>query len=51
MLDSVLYARDKYLVQGGLMFPDQATMYLAGIEDADYKEEKIGCKPPLLSSS
>lgn len=44
MLDSVLYARDKYLNPGGLMFPDQATMYLAGIEDADYKEEKIGCE-------
>jgi protein arginine N-methyltransferase 1 len=43
MLDSVLYARDKYLVPGGLMFPDEATMYLAGIEDQDYKEEKIGC--------
>ncbi|ORY88172.1 S-adenosyl-L-methionine-dependent methyltransferase [Leucosporidium creatinivorum] len=42
MLDSVLYARDKYLVPGGLMFPDEATMYLAGIEDQDYKEEKIG---------
>jgi protein arginine N-methyltransferase 1 len=42
MLDSVLYARDKYLVPGGLMFPDEATMYLAGIEDEEYKEEKIG---------
>ncbi|KAI5478855.1 protein arginine N-methyltransferase 1 [Pseudohyphozyma bogoriensis] len=42
MLDSVLYARDKYLVPGGLMFPDEATMFLAGIEDQDYKEEKIG---------
>ena len=45
MLDTVLLARDKYLVEGGLMFPDQATMYLAGIEDADYKDEKIGCEP------
>ena len=44
MLDTVLLARDKYLVEGGLMFPDQATMYLAGIEDADYKDEKIGCE-------
>lgn len=44
MLDSVLYARDRYLVPGGLMFPDEATMYLAGIEDQDYKEEKIGCE-------
>ncbi|GAA5943583.1 protein-arginine omega-N methyltransferase HMT1 [Sporobolomyces koalae] len=42
MLDSVLYARDKYLVPGGLMFPDEATMYIAAIEDQEYKEEKIG---------
>lgn len=34
---------------GGLMFPDEATLFLAGIEDQDYKEEKIGCaSPPLL---
>jgi hypothetical protein len=25
------------------MFPDEATLYLAAIEDHDYKEEKIGC--------
>lgn len=25
------------------MFPDEATMFLAAIEDQDYKEEKIGC--------
>ena len=43
MLDTVLYARDTYLSPGGLMFPDKATLYLAGIEDGDYKEEKIGC--------
>jgi protein arginine N-methyltransferase 1 len=44
MLDTVLYARDKYLVKDGLIFPDKATIFLAGIEDGDYKEEKIGCK-------
>jgi hypothetical protein len=44
MLDTVLYARDKYLVEGGLIFPDKATIFMAGIEDGDYKEEKIGCK-------
>ena len=44
MLDTVLYARDKYLVPGGLIFPDKATLYLAGIEDGEYKEEKIGCE-------
>ncbi|GAA5917764.1 hypothetical protein JCM8208_004848 [Rhodotorula glutinis] len=42
MLDSVLYARDRYLNPGGLMFPDEATLYLAAIEDQEYKEEKIG---------
>ena len=41
MLDTVLVARDKYLVEGGLILPSKATMYIAGIEDADYKEEKI----------
>lgn len=44
MLDTVLYARDKYLRQGGLIFPDKATIYMAGIEDGEYKEDKIGCK-------
>ena len=44
MLDSVLYARDRYLVPNGLMFPDEATRYMAAIEDQEYKEEKIGCE-------
>ena len=44
MLDTVLYARDKYLDAGGLIFPDKATIYLSGIEDGEYKDEKIGCK-------
>lgn len=47
MLDTVLYARDNYLVPGGKIFPDKATMYIAAIEDGDYKEEKIGCKIAL----
>jgi len=38
----VLYARDKYLTEDGLIFPDKATIFMAGIEDGDYKEEKIG---------
>lgn len=41
MLDTVLYARDKYLVKGGLILPDKCTMHIAGIEDAQYKDEKI----------
>lgn len=42
MLDSVLFARDKWLKPGGQMFPDRARLLMAGIEDADYKEEKLG---------
>jgi protein arginine N-methyltransferase 1 len=41
MLDCVLWARDKYLVEGGLMFPDRATMFIATIEDEEYKNDKI----------
>lgn len=41
MLDTVLWARDKYLAEGGLLFPDKATMYIAAIEDAQYKQSKI----------
>ena len=33
MLDSVLWARDKYLVKGGKMLPDRAQIYIAAIED------------------
>lgn len=40
MLDSVLWARDKYLAKGGKMLPDRATMYVAAIEDSDYKNQK-----------
>jgi len=43
MLDTVLLARDKYLKKGGLIFPDTATLYLAAIEDQEYKEDKINC--------
>lgn len=41
MLDTVLFARDKWLKPDGLMFPDKATLYLCAIEDAQYKSEKI----------
>ena len=50
MLDTVLYARDQYLVPGGKIFPDKATIYMAGIEDGDYKDDKIGCKDDLNSN-
>lgn len=40
MLDSVLWARDKYLVKGGKMLPDKVSMYVAAIEDGQYKAQK-----------
>ena len=43
MLDTVLGARDMYLMEGGKIFPDKATIYMAAIEDGEYKEDKIGC--------
>ena len=37
MLDSVLWARDKYLAPGGKMLPDRAQLYVAALEDGQYK--------------
>merc|ERR1711936_329363 len=41
MLDSVLFARDKWLASDGWMFPDRATLYVTAIEDRQYKDDKI----------
>ena len=41
MLDTVLYARDKWLSPGGLILPDRCTMYVCGIEDAEYRTAKL----------
>jgi len=40
MLDCVLWARDKYLNKGGKMLPDRAQIYIAAIEDGQYKDQK-----------
>lgn len=41
MFDSVIFARDKWLAEDGILFPDKAKMYIAGIEDEAYKKRKI----------
>lgn len=41
MLDTVLFARDKWLTSDGLIFPDVATIHLVAIEDGEYRHEKI----------
>lgn len=33
MLDSVLFARDRFLVKGGLIFPERAKIFVAGLND------------------
>ncbi len=41
MLDTVLYARDKWLVKDGIIFPDKAVMYVGAIEDGEAKRDRI----------
>uniref|UniRef100_A0A8D0GWU0 Protein arginine methyltransferase 1 n=1 Tax=Sphenodon punctatus TaxID=8508 RepID=A0A8D0GWU0_SPHPU len=41
MLNTVIYARDKWLTPDGLIFPDRATLYITAIEDRQYKDYKI----------
>jgi len=41
MLDTVLYARDKWLNKDGIILPDKATMTIAAIEDGNYKKSKL----------
>jgi protein arginine N-methyltransferase 3 len=41
MLDSVLWARDRYLVPDGLMVPSHCTLRIAPLEDQDYISENI----------
>jgi type I protein arginine methyltransferase len=41
MLDTVIYARDKWLAPGGLMFPDKASLHIVAIEDGEYRHDKI----------
>uniref|UniRef100_A0A674HJI7 type I protein arginine methyltransferase n=1 Tax=Taeniopygia guttata TaxID=59729 RepID=A0A674HJI7_TAEGU len=44
MLNTVIYARDKWLSPQGLIFPDRATLYVTAIEDRQYKDYKIHCE-------
>jgi type I protein arginine methyltransferase len=41
MMDTVIFARDKWLVEGGLILPDTCTMHIAAIEDEQYKTNKL----------
>lgn len=41
MLDTVIYARDKWLKPGGIVLPDKCTLSLCAIEDGQYRADKI----------
>mmetsp|Transcript_11306 Transcript_11306/g.17113 ORF Transcript_11306/g.17113 Transcript_11306/m.17113 type:complete len:454 (+) Transcript_11306:75-1436(+) len=42
MLDTVIFARDKWLIpNNGIIFPDKAVMYLCGMEDGQVKRDRI----------
>lgn len=65
MLDTVLYARDKvsfiplldslssqYLrPETGIMLPDKAVLFLCGIEDQEYRAEKVRSASSFAISS
>lgn len=40
MLDTVLYARDRWLRPDGLILPNKVSLHLVGIEDEVYKRNK-----------
>jgi len=41
MFKSVMFARDKWLSPGGMLFPDHARISICAIQDAKYKYDKI----------
>lgn len=42
MLDTVLFCRDKWLKKDtGMIFPDKATLYIAALEDGEFKTDKF----------
>ncbi|ANQ09438.1 Histone-arginine methyltransferase [Plasmodium coatneyi] len=41
MIDTILYARDFYLKENGLLLPNKVYLYLAGYNDSEYINENI----------
>lgn len=44
MINTVIYARNRWLKPDGLIFPDRASLHVCAIEDRQYKDDKINCK-------
>ena len=43
MLDSVLYARDRYLTTNGCLLPDHGCLKLLGLEDHEAVQQNLEC--------
>jgi hypothetical protein len=41
LIESVIFARDKYLAKGGIILPDRGVLFLSSIEDEEYKNKKM----------
>lgn len=41
MLDSVLWARDKYLAPGGKMLPSRGDIFVAAVNDEKFKDKRV----------
>ncbi|KAI3382449.1 hypothetical protein SNEBB_006689 [Seison nebaliae] len=41
MLNTIIFARDKWLKDDGALFPDRASLFITAIEDRNYRDEKI----------
>lgn len=50
MFDSVIYARDKWLRQGGILLPNRAQMFVAAIDDEAYYSKKLVLLAPRRTS-
>jgi protein arginine N-methyltransferase 1 len=40
-VESVIFARDKYLSKNGKVFPDRAVLFVAAVEDEEYRDKKL----------
>jgi len=41
MLDTVLWARDRYLEMGGLILPDVCRLYITGVDDIEMYQRRL----------
>jgi protein arginine N-methyltransferase 1 len=41
LIESVIFARDKYLAKQGKILPDRGVLFVASIEDEQFKNKKM----------